>query len=77
MNKYDVKLEIWELKKKNEKHISTRHCDDNCICYKNMKGNVIEESSKINADFKHIVGKVRIYSMLLVRVDWKFTPYNV
>lgn len=42
-----------------------------------MKGNVIEESSKINADFKHIVGKVRIYSMLLVRVDWKFTPYNV
>lgn len=61
--------------KKNEKHISTRHCDDNCICYKNMKGNVIEESSKINVDFKHIVGKVSIYSMF--HVERKLTPCNV
>lgn len=42
-----------------------------------MKGNVIEESLKINVDFKYIVGKVRIYSMLLVCVDWKFIFYNV
>lgn len=38
MNYYDVKLEIWELKKKNEKHISSRHCDDNCFCYKKYEG---------------------------------------
>lgn len=42
---------------------------------KNMKGNVIEESSKINVDFKHIVGKVSIYSMF--HVERKLTPCNV
>lgn len=36
---------------------------------KYMKGNVIEESLKINVDFKYIVGKVIIYSMFYV--DWK------
>lgn len=61
--------------KKNEKYIFIRYCDDNCICYKNMKGNVIEESLKINVDFKYIVGKVIIYSMFYV--DWKLIFCNV
>lgn len=42
---------------------------------KNMKGNVIEESLKINVDFKYIVGKVIIYSMFYV--DWKLIFCNV
>lgn len=40
-----------------------------------MKGNVIEESLKINVDFKYIVGKVIIYSMFYV--DWKLIFCNV